>query len=150
VAATCSPELPDTTGWRRHELADVSILLPGDYRAINRTSRSVQFRKPTATLTLSVTTSAVPPIYWETRPDRTNFERACEGVSGGYRGRFYASFYDRIYRVQAAWEGRNFWPETDWRRQLLADFATTRLTEATALRMALHTIRAVRDSLRQP
>lgn len=145
IASTCYVAHPDTTGWKRYEFADISIWVPPEYHIGGISTRSVSFRNATATLSLSVSTDPRPPVYSAGRPDRASKEVACEALYGGYRGVVSASYDYRRYTLSAEWDGSSFWEPDDWRKKLRATISTGRLRDATALRDALHTIRAKRE-----
>lgn len=148
IAATCSGELPDTTGWTRHRFSDLSIAVPPGYAVSNPTSRAISFRRGTGVLILSIETQ-LRSVGLHARPDRTEHERTCPVMPGGYAAEILSTWYGHNFTVGAEWDGRNFWPAGDWRRWLRASVTASRLQDATLLRRALWTIRADRDSARE-
>ena len=147
IAATCTPESPDTTGWSRHRFSDVSIAVPPDFTVSHPTTRAIGFRRGTSTLSLSIGTHE-RSFGLMAAPDRSQHEKACPVMIGGYASEIAATWYGQSFSVEVEWDGRNFWPPGDWRQWLHASVTTTRLRDATVLRQALWTIRADRDTLR--
>jgi hypothetical protein len=147
VASTCSEALPDTTGWTRHRFSELSIAVPPGFTVSNSSSRAIRFRRGSSTLILSIGTQ-LRSIGLYARPDRTDHEKACPVMPGGYAAEILGTWYGQTFTVSAEWDGRNFWPAGDWRRWLHASAGSSRVSEATLLRQALWTIRADRDSVR--
>lgn len=157
VATTCSPAFPDTTGWKVHRLSDLDLLVPPDFTARNRTSRSIEFVRAASTLTLLVSTSPTREIFYAAgRPALAREEAGCASSIGGFPGVVMATtrpdrarFTTARFRVDAEWDGAPLWGADDWRKRLVARITTGTLRDAQRLRDALHTLRVARDSLTQ-
>jgi len=149
VATTCSPAFPDTTGWKVHRLSDLELLVPPDFTARNRTSRSIEFVRAASTLTLLVSTSPTREIFYAAgRPALAREEAGCASTMGGYPGVVMAtsrpdrtSWTTARFRVDAEWDGAPLWGADDWRKRLVARITTGTLRDAQRLRDALHTLR---------
>ena len=142
VATTCSPAAPDTTGWKVHKLSDVELLVPADFTVRNRTSRSIEFVRAGSLLSLLVSTSPTPGIFYAAgRPALAHEEAGCPTSMGGYPGVVMATARANRFSVYAEWDGEPLWGPGDWRKRLFARITTGSLRDAQRLRDALHTIR---------
>jgi hypothetical protein len=125
----------------------VSISIPPGYSVSRASSRSISFRRGTSALFLSVVTERRSSEL-NAAPDRTEHEKACPVMLGGYPADIKGTQYGHNFNVWAEWDGRNFWPAGDWRRWLVARMSSTRLRDATVLRQALYTLVADWDLVR--
>lgn len=142
VATTCSPASPDTAGWKVHRLSDIELSVPAEFTVRNRTSRSIEFVRAGSLLTLAVSTSATPGIFFAAgRPALAREEAGCTTSMGGYPGVVVATARANRFRVDAEWDGAPLWGPSDWRKRLFARITTGSLRDAQQLRDALHTLK---------
>jgi hypothetical protein len=130
-------------------LSDVELSVPAEFAVRNRTSRSIEFVRAGAVLTLLVSTSTTPEIFFAAgRPALAKEEAGCAMSLGGYPGLIMAttrpsrtSLTAARFRVDAEWDGASLWGPNDWRKRLFARITTGTLRDAQRLRDALHTLR---------
>jgi hypothetical protein len=147
VGATCLPASPDTTGWKVHQFADLSLTMPAEFTVRNRTTRSIEFVHYGSILALQVSTSATRDLFHAAgRPALAKQEAACVSNVGGYRGVIEARARANRFSVYAEWDGGPLWGPSDWRKRLIAQMTTGSLRDAQRLRDALHTLSAARDT----
>jgi CubicO group peptidase (beta-lactamase class C family) len=144
-SATCDPASPDTTGWTRYHLGRVSIAVPPAYRprAPGAQGPNLVFGRGDATLVVSLANtnrSAIDRFY------HGNVKSVrCTASFGGYGTDAVAwqlrntgfSGANTTYQAELIWQGLN---APDEPSTVTASIKTTRLSDAVALREALHTI----------
>lgn len=140
VQSVCDPASPDTTGWPRYQLGNISIAVPPGYRRGRLQGFSLQFRRGTSTLGIQLGRQSAFNLLGYNLPGQVG----CEAHYGGYQTDALSWHGRGQYLAVALWERLN---EPDERNSVLATIRTTRLRDAQALRMALHTIRRTSDTV---
>jgi hypothetical protein len=143
--ATCSPGRPDTTGWTRHHLRRISIAVPPAYRprAPGNYGPNLVFGRGDATLTIALATMSramIDRLY-----NGNVHSIRCTASFGGYatevvawqiRSRGFGGA-NVTYQAEVTWQDLN---APDEPSTVTASIKTTRLSDAVAVRAALHTI----------
>ena len=139
VQSVCEPIVPDTTGWRRYELGNVSISVPPQYKRAAFTGYSLRFtRGDNTSLTLALGYESAFHLLGYNRPGQVG----CDTFYGGYETSALSWSGQGEYQSVARWQRLN---EPDQRPSVQAVIRTRRLSDAIALRAALHTIRRASD-----
>lgn len=170
VQATCAPEAPDTTGWKRYHLRRFSIAVPPAYhlRAAAGAIPALVFTRGDATLMVQIaqaTSANIDMFYnanpasvrctakfagypteavaWRSRSSGTSSTRA-SGLRGGTQT-FGSTGPNVTYQAEFVWQDLNL---PDQPSSIVAEIKALRMSNAVALRSALHTIRVEPDSSR--
>lgn len=168
--ATCAPELPDTTGWTRYHLGRFSIAVPPAFRPRESASygQALVFTRGDARLLVMLaysTTGNIDRFYnenprsvrctakfagypteavaWRSRSSGSSSTRA-----SGLRGRtqtFGSAGPNVTYQAEFVWQDLYL---PDQPSSIVAEIKALRMSNAVALRSALHTIRVEPDSSR--
>lgn len=140
MRSVCDPASPDTTGWPRYQLGNISIAVPPAYRRGRPQGFSLQFSGGTATMGIMLGRQSAFSLLGYNRPGQV----VCEADYGGFPTEALSWRGRGEYFAVARWERLN---EPDERNSVQAIIRTTRLRDAQALRMALHTIRRTTDTV---
>jgi hypothetical protein len=138
VRSVCDPASPDTTGWPRYQLGNISIAVPPEYRRGRDNGFSLRFRRGTATLAIMLERQSAFGLLGYNRPGQV----VCETQYGGFPTEALSWRGRGEYLAVARWDRLN---EPDDRTSVQATIRTTRLRDAQFLRLALHTIRRSSD-----
>jgi len=133
VQSVCLPASPDTTGWPRYQLGNMSIAVPPEYRRGRTNGFSLRFSRGTSTLTVMLGRQSAFTLLGYNRPGQV----VCEADYGGFPTEALSWNGRGEYLAIARWDRLN---EPDARPSVQAMIRTTRLRDAQALRLALHTI----------
>jgi hypothetical protein len=143
--ATCSPGSPDTTGWTRYHLRRISIAVPPAYRprAPGNYGPNLVFGRGDATLTIALFTvsrAMIDRLYngnvHSIRCTATFGRYATDAVAWQLRNTGFRGA-NTTYQAEVMWQGLN---APDEPSTLTASITASRLSDAVALRAALHTI----------
>jgi len=126
------------TGWTRHQLGNISIAVPREYRRGRSDGFSLRFRRGTATLGVILARESAFSLLGYNHPGQV----VCEALYGGFQTEVLSWRGQGEYLTVARWERLN---EPNERGSVLAMIRTTRLRDAQALRLALHTIQRSSD-----
>ena len=133
IRTACDPASPDTTGWPRYQLGNVSIAVPPVYRRGRDDGFSLRFRRGTSTLVIMLGRQSAFSLLGYNRLNQV----VCDAHFGGYPAEALSWRGRGEYLAVAQWERLN---EPSDRSAVQAIVRTTRLVDAEALRLALHTI----------
>jgi hypothetical protein len=140
VQSVCEPASPDTTGWPRYQLGNISIAVPPEYRRGRIQGFSLQFSRGTSTMSIMLGRQTAFNLLGYNLPGQVG----CEAQYGGYQTDVLSWHGRGEYLAVAIWDRLN---EPDERNSVRATIRTTRLRDAQAMRMALHTIRRSSDAV---
>jgi hypothetical protein len=134
VQATCHPISPDTAGWLRYRLGNITIAVPAEYHLSTRHPFSMSFGQGTASLGLLLERDARAPLG---PPTSRTYEVRCNGNHSGFASAAYSRNRIGEYTAWVIWDSLN---APDDRPRVRAVIRASRLRDAEALRQSLHTI----------
>lgn len=134
VQATCHPVSPDTAGWPRYQLGNITIAVPAEYRRTVRKQFSVAFGHGTASLGLVLERDARAPFGV---PTSRTYEVRCNGNHSGFASTAYSQNRIGAYTAWVVWDSLNAPAD---RPRVRALIRASRLRDAELLRQSLHTI----------
>lgn len=143
VRSVCEPASPDTTGWPRYRLGNISIAVPPEYRRGRSSGFDLRFSRGTATLTILLGRQSAFTLLGYNRPGQV----VCEADYGGFQTEALSWHGRGEYLAVARWERLN---EPNERPSVHATIRTTRLRDAQMLRLALHTIQRTDEDASGP
>ena len=144
VQSVCERIMPDTTGWRRYELGNISISVPPQYKRAAFTGFSLRFtRGDNTTMTVLLGPESAFHLLGYNLPGQSG----CDTFYGGYETAALSWSGRGEYLAVARWQRLN---EPDERPSVQATIRTRRLSDAIALRASLHTIRRLSDDATAP
>jgi hypothetical protein len=138
VRSVCDPASPDPSGWPRYQLGNITIAVPPEYRRGRDTGFNLRFSRGTALLTVALTRQVSAGLVEYNVPGQV----VCEASYGGFPTEVVSFRRNGEYWTVARWERLN---EPAERVSVQASVRTTRLADAEALRLALHTIRRAEE-----
>ena len=133
VRSVCDPASPDTTGWPRYQLGNISIAVPREYRRGRSDGFSLRFSRGTSSMAIMLGRQSAFGLLGYNQPGQV----VCEAQYGGFLTEALSWRGRGEYLAVARWERLN---EPDERNSVQAMIRTTRLRDAQALSLALHTI----------
>lgn len=133
VRSVCDPASIDSTGWRRHQLRNISISVPSAYRPGRSDGFNMRFNRGSAGLWLRTGRANDFTLLRFNQPDQVN----CQTDFGAYPGDAVAYRYRGGYFATVHWPDLN---DPDERPSVIASISATRLQDAQALLLSLHTI----------
>ncbi len=144
VETVCEPVTPDTTGWQRYQLGNISISVPPQYKRAAFTGFSLRFtRGDNTSMTVALGYESSFHLLGYNRPGQVG----CDTFYGGYETNALSWSGRGEYLAVARWQRLN---EPDQRPSVQATIRTRRLSDAIALRASLHTIRRLSDEPSAP
>jgi hypothetical protein len=144
VQSVCEPVTPDTTGWPRYQLGNISIAVPPQYKRARFTGFSLRFTRGDNT---SMTVALGPESAFHLLGYNLPGQAGCDTFYGGYETNALSWSGRGEYLSVARWQRLN---EPDQRPSVQATIRTRRLSDAIALRASLHTIRRMTDDPAAP
>jgi hypothetical protein len=139
VQSVCESIVPDTTGWRRYELGNISISVPPQYKRAAFTGFTLRFtRGDNTTMTVALGPESAFDLLGYNLPGQSG----CDTFYGGYETSALSWSGRGEYLAVARWQRLN---EPDERPSVRATIRTRRLSDAIALRASLQTIRRLSD-----
>jgi hypothetical protein len=133
VRSACDPASPDTIGWPRYQLGNISIAVPPEYRRGRSDGFTLRFTRGTSTLALGLSRQTQVGLLGYNLPG----QMVCEADYGGFQTEALSWHGRGEYLAIARWDRLN---EPADRNAVQAMIRTTRLGDAQRLRLALHTI----------
>ena len=144
VQSVCDRITPDTTGWPRYRLGNISIAVPPQYKRARFTGFSLRFTRGDKTImTVALGRHSTFDLLGYNMPGQAG----CDTYYGGYETDALSWSGRGDYLAVARWQRLN---EPDERPSVQATIRTNRLSDAVALRAALHTIRRAEDDAPTP
>jgi hypothetical protein len=144
VQTLCERIMPDTTGWPRYRLGNISIAVPPEYKRSRFTGFSLRFTRGDKTImTVALGQESAFHLLGYNLPGQAG----CDTYYGGYATDALSWSGRGEYLAVARWQRLN---EPDERPSVQATIRTNRLRDAIALRAALHTIRRAADDASTP
>ena len=133
VRSVCDPAPIDSTGWRRHQLRNISISVPSAYQPGRSDGFNIRFIRGSAALWLRTGRMNEFSLLGFNQPGQVN----CQTDFGAHPGDAVAYRYRGTYFVAVHWPDLN---HPDERPSVIASISATRLQDAQALLLSLHTI----------
>ena len=144
VQSVCERITPDTTGWPRYTLGNISIAVPPQYKRARFTGYSLRFTRGDNTImTVALGSHSAFDLVRYNLPGQAG----CDTHYGGYQTDALSWSGRGEYLAVARWQRIN---EPDQRPSVQATIRTRRLSDAIALRASLHTIRRLADEAPAP
>lgn len=144
VQSVCERITPDTTGWPRYQLGNISIAVPPQYKRARFTGFSLRFTRGDKTImTVGLGRHSAFDLLGYNLPGQAG----CDTYYGGYQTDALSWSGRGDYLAVARWQRLN---EPDERPSVQATIRTNRLSDAVALRASLHTIRRMADDASSP
>lgn len=143
VRTVCDPASPDTTGWPRYQLGNVSIAVPPEFRRGRDRGFTLVFSRGSASMAITLTRESSMGLQGYNQPGQV----VCEAYYGGFQTEALAWHGQGQYQAVAQWARLN---EPGERNSVQAMIRTTRLRDAEALRLALHTIQRTANVAEAP
>jgi hypothetical protein len=136
--------MPDTTGWPRYQLSNISIAVPPQYKRTRFMGHSLRFIRGDKTI---MTVALGPESAFHLLGYNLPGQAGCDTDYGGYQTDALSWAGRGEYLAVARWQGLN---TPDERPSVQATIRTNRLSDAIALRAALQTIRRNSDDAQAP
>ena len=144
VQSVCERIMPDTTGWPRYRLGNISIAVPPQYKRARFTGFNLRFTRGDRT---SMTVLLGRESQFHLLGYNLPGQAGCDTFYGGYETDALSWSGRGQYFALARWQHLN---APDERPSVQATISTNRLSDAIALRAALHTIRRAADDASAP
>lgn len=136
--------MPDTMGWPRYQLGNISIAVPPQYKRGRFMGHSLRFTRGDKTImTVLLGRESQFDLLGYNMPGQAG----CDTYYGGYETNALSWSGRGQYLAVARWQHLN---APDERPSVRATITTNRLNDAIALRAALHTIRKLSDDAAAP
>lgn len=133
MRSACAIHSPDTTGWRQHQLRNISVSLPSVYRPGRSGGFNMRFNRGSSSLWIEVGRESQFSLLGYNVPGQVN----CTTTFGSHEAEVVAYNSRGIYFAAVHWRGLN---DGDERPSVIAYVRSFRLQEAQALLLSLHTI----------
>ena len=144
VQSVCERIMPDTTGWPRYTLGNISIAVPPQYKRGRFMGHSLRFTRGDKTvMNVILGRESQFHLLGYNLPGQAG----CDTYYGGYETDALSWSGRGQYFALARWQHLN---APDERPSVQATISTNRLSDAIALRAALHTIRKLSDDPTAP
>ena len=144
VQSVCERITPDTAGWPRYRLGNISIAVPPQYKRGRFMGHSLRFTRGDKTvMTVALGQESAFHLLGYNLPGQAG----CDTDYGGYPTDALSWSGRGEYLAVARWQRLN---EPDERPSVQATIRTNRLRDAIALRASLHTIRRAADDAPAP
>ena len=133
VRSVCGGAVPDTTGWRRHQLRNISLSVPPVYRQGRTDGFNMRFSRGESRLWLRTGRQSDFSLLGYNVPGQVN----CAVTFGAHEADVVAYHSRGTYFAAVHWRELN---DPDERPSVIAYIQSTRQEEAQAMLLSLHTI----------
>jgi hypothetical protein len=133
MRSACATHTPDTSGWRQHQLRNISVSLPPVYRPGRSSGFNMRFNRGSSGLWIQVGRQSQFSLLGYNVPNQVN----CSTTFGSHEAEVVAYHNRGVYFAAVHWRDLN---DPDERPSVIAFINSARLEEAQALLQSLHTI----------